>query len=210
MRARAELARASMPDRWRRDLMHRRLGDASSVRRRSDAAAGEDPGVLQSKTIVYVDCGGVVQPVRGQLRSEGRVVEDADLSQTLIATARCPTPRSLSIRSSVSSSVAASSIDVQIRPRDDLLPAGARHAGARMLVHQHGRSGQELLHNRSADQGWALRSRVRGQGSEERNVIECETHGGFRIQSRSPFFSFLLDRQRIRRRADSARYVQWR
>ena len=42
--AHAQNSPASMLDRRRRDLMHRRLGDASSIRRRSDAAPGKNPG----------------------------------------------------------------------------------------------------------------------------------------------------------------------
>ena len=44
--------------------------------------------------------------------------------------------------------VGAVSTDVQSGLGDDVLSAGHRDAGARVLVHQHGRGGQDLLHHR--------------------------------------------------------------
>ena len=102
-------------------------------------------GVLQSKTIVYVDGEGWFNPYVDSYDQKGELWK----TQIYLNTYRdrpCPTPRLRSIRSSASSS---SPPRVSTCSRESRRRAicGTGHARARMLVHQHGRGGQGFLHD---------------------------------------------------------------
>src|ERR1039458_5558508 len=92
-----------------------------------------------------------------------------------------------------------------------------------MLVHQHGRGGQELLHDRSANQSRALagatltllvgtKSRIFSYRWVQGSPLPKDARNPRRV-SRTIKFSLLpllLDRQRVGRRADTAGAVERR
>ncbi len=91
-----------MPVRWRQDDLPGKLGDAPSVRDRSDDKAG--PRCHYPETNLLHRFGRMVHHGVGSVRSRRQAVEDASRPSTPIATGRCPTRGSQSIRTSGCSS----------------------------------------------------------------------------------------------------------
>ena len=174
---RGAFARAAMPDRRRRQRMPRGVGDAAYVHRRRRCLIAARINALDSRTVIYHGQRNVVRALHRYLRSRRQALPRHIY---WLATRDRPVPDAkVAIypfkRSFV---VGAVSTDVQSGLGDDVLSAGHRNARARMLVHQYGRGGSQLLHHRGdgprcvvlGDSHRGQRTAINGQFSDRRGA----------------------------------------